>query len=460
VKCLNSGSVRWQLLRSFIGGLLVATVWLVPRATLADPPDTSSNRFLFIIDVSAGMKQLQEPAREALFDLIYSGARGQMTNGDTFGVWLAGASNDTSGSVETWKHKYAVELASRAALRVKDHGFQGKSSLATALADVTRVIRSVGDVSVVIVTSGETPLAGTPFDAEINARIKEILPDMTAAKATVNIVLAAQDAQFVAWSINSPDFLIQFPNLPPRPKRAVAASTPRPAPASEGIQANSATATRPAPPPRVASKPIIITRETVDHEKQVMHSMASTLNNDAGWTNIAGVAASLSNAFASTTSTNTAPAATNAVVEVERRAGTSPSIAPPPAENPSEAAGQNVALGLPRASVTNNNSALTTPAPAIVKSNSAVALVEPSSPDSTGPVAEATAAKAHWRLGHGWVWAFAGAVFALLLVLLVRQIARRRPSEASLISRAIALERAQRQANVAAAAASLTSVQQ
>ena len=74
-------------------------VWLLVICLLAVPAwsaqTSAGKRFLFIVDTSAAMKPLDKPVRETLFDLIYSGVRGNMTNGDTYGVWLVGEQNDT-----------------------------------------------------------------------------------------------------------------------------------------------------------------------------------------------------------------------------------------------------------------------------------------------------------------------------------------------------------------------------
>ena len=39
-------------------------------SVLADPPPTSANRFLFIVDVSAAMKPLDDGLRQSMFDLV------------------------------------------------------------------------------------------------------------------------------------------------------------------------------------------------------------------------------------------------------------------------------------------------------------------------------------------------------------------------------------------------------
>jgi hypothetical protein len=229
-------------------------------------------RFLFIVDVSSGMKPLDAALRETLFDLIYSGARGQMTNGDTYGLWLAGDKLDTSFPMETWKEKFAVELGAKAVSHVKDRGLKGRANLLPAFVDMNRVVKNVGDLTVILISNGETPLTGTPYDEFINARTRELVVPMKAKKATINTVLVAQEGKFVAWAVNSPQFLIEIPHVAVKPKPAkVEPPVARPA-----VVAQPAKVTP--PPPRVAANPIIITRESVAEERRSYVSSATTTN--------------------------------------------------------------------------------------------------------------------------------------------------------------------------------------
>ena len=180
-------------------------------AGAGEPSARSANRFLFILDTSSAMKPLELTVRETVFDFIYSGVHGRMTNGDTYGIWLASNENDTSFAMETWRPKYNVELGARATVHVKEHGYKGKARLDLALTDALRVVKRIQDLTIVIVSNGETPLAGTPFDEEINARFRELAPLLKTEKKTLNTVLVAQDGAVVAWAVNSPTELLNLP---------------------------------------------------------------------------------------------------------------------------------------------------------------------------------------------------------------------------------------------------------
>jgi hypothetical protein len=272
-------------------------------------PTLSSNRFLFIIDTSASMKPFENAVRESMFDLIYSGLRGNMTNGDTYGVWLVGEENNTAFKIETWRQKYTVEMAARAAAHVKDHGFKGKANITQAFNDAANVIKTVEDLTVVLISNGSNPIIGTPFDEAINLRFRELAAPMLKAKATLNITLVARDGRFVAWAMNSPDFLIEIPQVPIRPK----AAKPQVASTSTNGATPVAKAAAAAPTPlpvaaRAVSAPIIITKETVAQERRTFLAMTSIGTNEAAATpsptNSEAVAPLATNAVATAAVTN------------------------------------------------------------------------------------------------------------------------------------------------------------
>ncbi len=282
-------SNKKKTLGSFAVGVII--FWCSVCGVLAQPA-TSSNRFLFIVDVSAGMKPFDKGVRDSVFDLIFSGVRGALTNGDTYGLWLVNDRNDTSFPMELWKLKFAMENATKATLYVKSRGFKGKPGLNAAFADAARVVENVKDLTVILISNGETPIHGTPFDEMINDAFLNLAPAMRRNKATLNTTLSARDGKFVGWAVNSPDFLVVLPEIPKRVKLAeapvvraktnsVAASTnvtvaapAAPAPLRPAIKTAEAIHE---PPSRVTAKPIIITRESVAQEQASYHTASSSV---------------------------------------------------------------------------------------------------------------------------------------------------------------------------------------
>lgn len=377
-----------------------AFLFCVVSLDAAPPAAPEGKRFLFIIDTSASMKAMEDPLSEALFDLIYSGVRGKMTNGDSYGVWLINEQNDTSFKMAIWKDRYAVEMAAKAVKHVKDKGFRGRFRLGAAVADAAAVIRSVEDLTIILISNGQTPIVGTPFDDIINLRFRELAPHMQRAKVTLNTALVAQGGQIVAWAANTPEFLIEIPYVAPRPK-------PAPVAKANPSSVASASATSNPPAPRIASNPIIITRETVAKEKRIYQALASTAS-----TKESDTAIEPTNAVSGIASNAPATNATVAVVEGETNSSATDSAAAPE---------------------TNTLVAAAEGPSAIVSKPETVQL-----PPSNGAEAEPQPAA---RISSPLVWAGAGAGAALLCVIAGFLLARSRRSHPSLISESISQQR-------------------
>ena len=348
------------------------------------------------------MKPLDMPMRETLFDLIYSGVRGRMTNGDTYGLWLVNDHNDTSFPMESWRHKYNVELATKAVAAMQAHGLKSSAKLDVAMGDVLHVIKHVRDLTVILVSNGEAPISGTPFDEEINARFRELASEMKGVKATVNTALIAQDGEFVAWAVNSPDFLIEVPNAPPRRKPKVEVTVSK-----TNVLPNAVSATA-VPPlkPRIAANPIIITKESVAQERR---------------------------SYVSSTATETAP---TPPVEAPTNSSVKAVNAPTNAVVVAATNTTNVAIASAAAPLTNT--------PAIVPQ--AATKVEPPKTEPTNivvaappvPATTSTATEVS-RSGRALPWALAGACAGIAAMLALLLLLRGRRREPSLISQAIRL---------------------
>ncbi len=357
---------------------------------------------------------MEEAVSETLFDLVYSGVRGHMTNGDTYGIWLVNEQqNDTSFKMEVWKQKYAVEAAARAVKHVKDRGFKGRARLGQAMADAAMVIKKVEDLKVILISNGEAPISGTPFDDIINLRFREMAPHMKRAKATLNTALVAQESRIVAWAANSPEFLIEVPYVAPRPRQpklAVNHTNPETPVKIAGVISNEP------PKPRIASNPIIITRDSVAEEKRNWRNLTTTPGNEATGPTHATNGAS---APALASGTNTVAINTNpATPTLDELAGSTNAASNSPLAGPLAAKSGSV-------TVEPNRSANVESAPSVTVAPAALSIQ--------------TAESGPWS---PIFWAAIGAASAFVLVLGGFLMARSKREHPSLISQSLADERA------------------
>jgi hypothetical protein len=138
--------------------ILAATAMSLSAAiTTAPRTGPEGNRFLFVVDTSTSMKKVDQGGRQVVYDFIYSGLDERMQPGDTFGVWTFG--DEVKGGVypiQYWTREKSPPLATQAAEFLKAQAAGKISRLDCAITNVEKLIKSVGDVDVIIVTSAAT----------------------------------------------------------------------------------------------------------------------------------------------------------------------------------------------------------------------------------------------------------------------------------------------------------------
>lgn len=175
-----------------------------------------SNRYLFLIDTSFSMTRIDTPVRNAVGEMIREGLGGRMKTGDTFGLWTFNEHTHTDFPLQTWDGDgtHRDVLAILAEMHLKKMHFEKTTRLDRIWPEVADVIQSAGDVTVFLLSDGDAPLQGTPFDAEINAAWEKIARDQHRARKPIVTTLVAREGKIVRWAINSPTELFVMPAIP------------------------------------------------------------------------------------------------------------------------------------------------------------------------------------------------------------------------------------------------------
>lgn len=237
-------------------------VWLAgslasPAAPSPSPPPTlpPGDRFLFVVDTSAGMASLAKACRQAVFDLIWTGLGGYMQPGDTYGLWTFNEEVQKSRlPIQIWGTN-ALELASVAGRFLRDQPYKGSSHPEAAIATLKPTVQLVRDLVVILITDGRAPIAGTPFDAALQAACKQASAQARRLRQPLLVVLAARGGEWVRWSVHLPG---QSLALPQRVSQPAAITRASPGAASTNALARAATTNWP-PPTRQPTGAVILT---------------------------------------------------------------------------------------------------------------------------------------------------------------------------------------------------------
>jgi hypothetical protein len=173
-------------------------------------------RFLFVVDTSSSMKSLDPATRQTVFDLIFSGIDGYMRTGDTFGLWTF-AEEVGAGKfpMQVWNSEKPMEGANRAATFVRGQEYKGENRMEELMQRLSAVIRTVGDVNVLLISDGEERMEGTGVDGEINGAYAQRAKERKAARKPFVTTLVAEGGRIVSGTVTLPGETIP---LPPRPQ--------------------------------------------------------------------------------------------------------------------------------------------------------------------------------------------------------------------------------------------------
>ena len=194
--------------------LAIVPVSVTLGALPAMQPAPDGGRFLFVVDMSADMEKLQAATEATLFDLIGTGVHGYMKPGDTFGMWTFNKEM-TAGkfAMQTWDPRKSKQQATMAAAFISGINYEHSSDLKGVTQRLKSVIHSVSNVTVFIVSDGDAPMKGTPFDKTINAEYKRQRKERSSSKRPFVTTLIARDGWIIDQSVTVAGNRI---DLPPR----------------------------------------------------------------------------------------------------------------------------------------------------------------------------------------------------------------------------------------------------
>jgi hypothetical protein len=253
-------------LLALCGSAGAATPNSAPVRLASLPP---GDRFLFLVDASAGMSKLGYASRQAVFDLIWSGLGGHMRAGDTFGVWtFSDEPHPGKLPMQIWNTN-SLEQASLVGRFLRDQPYEKRADLGKAVSTANVVAQRVKDLTVFIITDGSSRITGTPFDDAINELFKQRTSSARQNKRPLITTLVARGGDFMRWSVTWPNEEILMPERVSKP-----------------IVARPSTNAAPAAAPRLAARapvaPIIITNSRPPKPSSEIASAAAPIVFTAG----------------------------------------------------------------------------------------------------------------------------------------------------------------------------------
>jgi len=199
--------------------LLLGSVSLSPAQT--NIPPARSNRYLLIVETSRSMQRRSDGVLRSVQDLLGSKMGGQLTNGDTVGVWTY---NEDLGKehlpVQRWSLDTDQMVTGRILAFLKAQKYEKRGQFEKVLPALSRLIKNSDTLTTLLISDGAEEIKGTPFDERINGAFKLWHSQQQEARMPFVIVLRAQKGQLTDCTVNPAPWVVELPPLPPEPQPA------------------------------------------------------------------------------------------------------------------------------------------------------------------------------------------------------------------------------------------------
>jgi hypothetical protein len=179
---------------------------------------TISSRFLVIVETSHLMGRRSDATLKTVGSLLYSGFNHQIKQGDSVGVWTYNQQLYTGRiPLQRWSTPLQHEIVSGTLDFLKSQKFEKQPAFASVRPALDKVIKDSEFITVIVVSSGEDAMTGTPFDDKINELYKSWKVDQEKAKMPFITVLRAKRGRITGYAAVPAPWQIEIPEWPAEP---------------------------------------------------------------------------------------------------------------------------------------------------------------------------------------------------------------------------------------------------
>lgn len=209
--------------------------------------DTPAGRHIIVVDMSFSMAKRKNAVLDAVSSIIESGLSGHIRDGELVELWTFHESVEENGFPPfLWQARGARDSARTSVDFLRKRRFANQTKMESLIPELTEAVKESRELTIVLISDGDTDIFGTPFDRSLNLTYRDYGPELRKARKPFVTILRARDGAFAAWAVIRGGDSIQVPVLPEHPRRISIASVPppmEPTSASKEPSAVSASAT-------------------------------------------------------------------------------------------------------------------------------------------------------------------------------------------------------------------------
>jgi hypothetical protein len=259
-------AIRYWLFVIFFGMVSV----LLPAKASAQ----SSNRWLFIFNTSASMRDRTQGIEGITQDLLMTAMHGTIRPGDTIGIWTFNNElHADEAPLQTWYPNTAPAIAQDTVQFLHQHRYEKSAGFGDVLTNMLRVIKMSDVITVILISDGNDPIKGTPFDAQLSAFYRTNYQSQKKAHTPIVTVFRGEKGNITTNTVAIASWPVEIPVVPPPPivkavaQKPAAIAPPKPVPSLVIIGSKAETTfnppadlpehvDQPTPPAAVEQKPV------------------------------------------------------------------------------------------------------------------------------------------------------------------------------------------------------------
>jgi hypothetical protein len=179
---------------------------------------TTASRFLVIVETSHPMGRRSDATLKTVGSLLYSGFNHEIKQGDSLGIWTYNQQLYTGRMpLQRWSKPLQHEIVSGTLDFLKGQKYEKQPTFASVRPALDKVIKDSELITVILISSGEEAMTGTPFDDKINELYKSWKVDQEKAKMPFITVLRAKRGRITGYAAVPAPWQIEMPAWPAEP---------------------------------------------------------------------------------------------------------------------------------------------------------------------------------------------------------------------------------------------------
>src|ERR1043166_3762491 len=186
-------------------------------------------RYLFIVETSHTMSRRSDGVLKTVANLLHTGMNGQIRALDSIGVWTYNQELYAGRlPLQRWSSTEQREVGAAILKFLKDQKYEKQSVFYSVRPAFDKLVKDSESITLILVSSGEEAITGTPFDDQINQLYKTWREEQEKTRMPFVTVLRAKRGAIVGYSVTPSPWQVEIPACPTEP--VVKAPLPAPPP--------------------------------------------------------------------------------------------------------------------------------------------------------------------------------------------------------------------------------------